>query len=66
MKSLGGKTENELWLEKISHIPKEEFHFNGSGGYAKVYKITIQTELAVKIVRGDGKFSDYETQVRAL
>ena len=67
MKSLGGKTENELWLDKINQIPKDEFEFIGSGGYAKVYKIKIQTELfAVKIVRGVGKFSDYETQVRAL
>ena len=32
-----------------------------------MYKIKIQTELfAVKIVQGLGKFSDYETQVRAL
>ena len=56
-----------MWLEKISLIPKAEYEFIGSGGYAKVYKIKIQTELfAVKIVRGVGKFSDYETQVRAL
>ena len=66
LKSLRGKSENELWLEKIKQIPKEEFQLIGSGGYAKVYKITIQTELAVKIVRGVGKFSDYETQVSAL
>ena len=66
LKSLGGKSENELWLKEISQIPKEKFNFIGSGGYAKVYKIIIQTELAVKIVRGVGKFSDYESQVRAL
>ena len=65
-KSLGGKTENELWLEKIIRIPKENFHFIGSGGYAKVFKVTIETDLAVKIVWGVGKFSDYENQVRAL
>ena len=60
LKSLEGKTENELWLEKIMQIPKEDFHFIGSGGYAKVYKVTIETDLAVKIVRGVGKFNDYE------
>ena len=51
---------------KISQIPKEEFHFIGSGGYAKVYKITIQTELAVKIRRGVGKFSDLNTSTRFI
>ena len=67
MKSLGGKTEIELWLDKISKIPKADYIFIGSGGYAKVYKIKIQTELfAIKVVRGVGNFSDYQTQVRAL
>ena len=65
-KSLGGKTENELWLEIIIQIPKEDFHFIGSGGYAKVYKVTIETDLAMKIVRGVEKFNDYENQVRSL
>ena len=36
MKSLGGKTENELWLEKLIRIPKAEYEFIGSGGYASV------------------------------
>ena len=67
VKSLGGKTESELWLEKLSQIPKDEYKFIGSGGYAKVYKIKIQTELfAIKVVRGVGQLSDYETQVREL
>ena len=26
---LGGRTENELWLEKIAHFPKNEFHLSG-------------------------------------
>ena len=36
---LGGKTRNELWLEKIAQIPKNEFNLIGSGGFGKVYKI---------------------------
>ena len=36
---LGGRTENELWLEKIAQIPKNEFLLIGSGGFGKVYKI---------------------------
>ena len=31
-KKLGGRTENELWLEKITQIPKNEFQLIGSGG----------------------------------
>ena len=66
LKSLGDKTENELWLDKINQIPKAEYEFIGSGGYAKVYKITIQAELAIKIVRGVGTLNECATQVRAL
>ena len=29
---LGGRTENELWLESIAQIPKDEFHLIGCGG----------------------------------
>ena len=64
LKSLGGKSETELWLEKISQIPKAEYELIGGGGYVEVYKIKIQSELfAVKIV---GKLNDYEAKVRAL
>ena len=67
LKSLNGKIETEDWLEKFNQIPKEKFQLIGSGGYANVYKIKIQTELfAVKIVRGVGKLTDYDTKVRAL
>ena len=61
-----GKTENELWLEQIREIPKDEFQHIDSGGFGTVYKIKIQTELAVKIVRGVGTPSENDTQVRAL
>ena len=50
---LGGRTENELWLEKIAQIPKNEFHFIGSGGFERVYKIkarnSTETSVAVKV-----------------
>ena len=60
LQKLKGKTENELWLEKINMIPESEFQHIGSGGYGQVYKIKVKTEskeLAVKIVRGVGKLS---------
>ena len=55
LKMLKGKTDNELWLEKINMIPETEFQIIGSGGYGQVYKIKVKTEskeLAVKIVKG--------------
>ena len=67
---LDGKTENELWLERINQIPENEFELIGSGGYGKYTKLKLkqnhQNHVAVKIVQGVGKLSDYETQVRAL
>ena len=69
LKMLNGKTENELWLERINLIPENEFQFIGSGGYGKVYKIKVKTEsseLAVKIVTGYGDLSNYKPQVNAL
>ena len=69
IKMLNGKTENELWLEKINMIPPTEFQIIGSGGFGQVYKIKVKTEsreLAVKIVQGYGSLSDYGPQIRAL
>ena len=67
---LGGRTENELWLEKIAQIPKNEFHLIGSGGFGKVYKIkesnSTETFVAVKVVSGLGSLEGYENQVRCL
>ena len=67
---LGGRTENELWLEKIAQIPKNEFHFIGSGGFGKVYKIkesnSTETFVAVKVVSGLGSLDEYKSQVDAL
>ena len=68
---LGGRTENELWLEKIEHIPKNEFQLIGSGGFGKVYKIkernnSNKTFVAVKVVSGLGKLDEYANQVNAL
>ena len=53
-KMLKGKTDNELWLERINKIPETEFQLIGSGGYGKVYKIKVKTEskeFAVKMVK---------------
>ena len=69
LKMLNGKTENEMWLEKINQIPINEFENIGGGGYGQVYKIKMKTELtelAVKIVQGVGKLDDYKSQVLAL
>ena len=60
-----GRTENELWLEKINQIPQNEYEYVGSGGYGQVYKIKIQTELAFKIFRPVGKLCDYKDEARA-
>ena len=63
---LGGRTENELWLEKIAQIPKNEFHLIGSGGFGKVYKIeesnSSVTFLAVKVVSALGSLDDYKSR----
>ena len=67
---LGGRTENELWLEKIAQIPKNEFHLIGSGGFGRVYKIkasnSTETFVAVKVVSGLGNLDEYKSQVDAL
>ena len=68
---LGGRTGNEMWLEKINLIPENEFELIGEGGYGRVYKIKMKAELtelsvAIKIVQGVGKMSYYEAKVRAL
>ena len=66
---LNGRTENELWLERINQIPSNEFEHIGGGGYGQVFKIKMKTELnnlAVKIVQGVGKVDDYKSQVVAL
>ena len=44
---LGGRTENELWLEKIAQIPRNEFLLIGSGGFGRVYKIKASNSIKV-------------------
>ena len=67
---LGGRTENELWLEKIAQIPKNEFHLIGSGGFGRVYKIkasnSYETFVAVKVESALGNLDEYKSQVDAL
>ena len=63
MEQLGGKTENELWLERMNQMPKNELQLIGSGGFGKVYKFkeksSSETHVAVKIVSGLGSLNDY-------
>ena len=70
MEQLGGKTENELWLERMNQMPKNELQLIGSGGFGRVYKFKekseSETHVAVKIVSGLGSLNDYENQVFAL
>ena len=70
IEKLGGRTENELWLEKIAQIPKNEFHLIDSSGFGKVYKIKAsnsnETFLAVKLVSGLGNLNEYKSQVDVL
>ena len=66
---LGGRTENELWLEKIAQIPRNEFLLIGSGGFGRVYKIKAsnsETFVAVKVVSGMGNLDEYKSQIDAL
>ena len=67
---LGGRTENERWLEKIAQIPKNEFYLIGRGGFGTVYKIkasnSTETFVAVKVVIRLGNLDDYKSQVDAL
>ena len=55
MEQLGGKTENELWLERMNQMQKDELQLIGSGGFGRVYKFkeksASETHVAVKIVK---------------
>ena len=64
----GGKTENELWLERIDQIPKDELQIIGIGGFGKVFKFKENngSVLAVKIVSALGSPTEFTYQIRAL
>ena len=72
---LGGKTENELWLERIriNELENPE-SLLGRGAYGKVYKLKESSStgrenfVAVKVVNGVGIDSDkpIDSYVRAL
>ena len=68
LEMLQGRTENELWLERINQIPEKDFHIIGSGGYGRVCKIKFDNEsceLAIKIVTDFGD-RNYNSQKNAL
>ena len=67
-RNFGGRTENEIWLEKLNKIPDNELILIGTGGYGKVYKYKQHNgiDLALKIVGGFGHFDNYKTQSDAL
>ena len=39
MEQLGGKTENELWLERIDQIPKNDFNSSVAAASGKCTKL---------------------------
>ena len=59
---LCGRTENELWLEKIAQIPKNEFDLIGSGGFGKVYKIRLPITQRMKEIKSQTE-SDKEIEL---
>ena len=65
----GGRTENEIWLQRINEIPKElKTNLIGCGGYGKVYMIKEANDniYAIKLVEGFGSFDCYKSQVHSL
>ena len=39
LQMLNGRTENELWMERINQIPANEFEHIGGGGYAQLAQV---------------------------
>ena len=68
IKQFGEKSENEMWLEKITEIQTNNCKFIGGGAYGKVYKTKESNGnfLALKIVEGFAGLNEFESQARAL
>ena len=70
IKQFGAKSENEMWLSKITEIQTntDNCKFIGGGAYGKVYmtKESNGNFLALKMVEGFAGPNGFERQARAL
>ena len=68
LEKYGGRTENEIWLQRINEIPQSRLNLIGCGGYGKVYKVIEPNDnvYALKLVEGFGGLNYYKSEVHAL
>ena len=68
LEKYGGRTENEIWLQRINEIPHNERKLIRCGGYGNVYTVKESNDnvYALKLVEGFGGLDSYQSQVNAL